>query len=370
MQWSSQQQEALLAVEKWLADKDAPQIFRLFGWAGTGKSTLAVHLAEGVDKVVFAAFTGKAAMVMRRRGCTDASTIHSLIYRYVDSKDEDDAQGGSPEFKLNRDSEVKKVDLVVIDEVSMVGEGLARDLMSFGKKILVLGDPFQLPPIHDTGFFTDAEPDIMLTEIHRQAADNPIIQLSMAIRNGEQLEHGLYGESKVISKRDVDRDEVLAADQILCGTNATRLTYNDRVRELKHLPAQIPVVGDKLICLRNNHQKKLLNGQLWRIEEMVEKKKGIIKMELSPDDAGDRRTRAKIKTHEKFFEGREDELSWPVKRELDQFYFGYALTVHKAQGSQWDNVYLFDESYAFREDRARHLYTAITRAAERITIVR
>ena len=83
VEWSPQQEQALSAVSAWLKDKDGPQVFRLFGWAGTGKSTLARHLAQGVKSVKYAAFTGKAALVMRKRGCKGASTIHSLIYKLV-----------------------------------------------------------------------------------------------------------------------------------------------------------------------------------------------------------------------------------------------------------------------------------------------
>lgn len=363
MQWSPQQSDALTQVSTWLKDPEGQQVFRLFGWAGTGKSTLAVHLAKGVKKVVFAAFTGKAALVMRKRGCVGASTIHSLIYMLVEER------GGEPKFALNPDSDVADADLVVIDEVSMVGAELARDLLSFGKKVLVLGDPFQLPPVKDAGYFTDVRPDIMLTEIHRQAADNPIIRMSMDIREGRGLDYGAYGESKVIRAADVDRDEVLKADQILCGRNATRITYNDRVRALKGLPPRRPVPGDRLVCLRNNKQKNLLNGQLWDVKEVTSKGRGQIEMLLRPEDAGARVADALVLTHEKWFEGREEEFDWPERRKFDEFYFGYALTVHKAQGSQWDSVYLFDESSVFREDRDRHLYTACTRAAEKITVV-
>ena len=173
-----------MAVSNWLKDKNGPQVFRLFGWAGTGKSTLARYLAEGVRGVKYAAFTGKAALVMRKKGCRGASTIHSLIYTLVSEKE------GEPRFALDPESEAASADLIVIDEVSMVDEALATDLLSFGTKVLVLGDPFQLPPVQGAGFFTMAEPDIMLTEIHRQARDNPIIRMSVDIREGEYLENG------------------------------------------------------------------------------------------------------------------------------------------------------------------------------------
>ena len=168
-----------------------PQVFRLFGYAGTGKTTLAKHLAEDVDgKVAFAAFTGKAALVMRAKGCVGASTIHSLIYRARESGEE------TPSFDLWDEAPASKAKLIVIDECSMVDADLGRDLLSFGVPVLVLGDPAQLPPISGGGFFTDAEPDMMLTEVHRQAQDNPIVRLSMDVREGRALAYGDDGERR------------------------------------------------------------------------------------------------------------------------------------------------------------------------------
>jgi exodeoxyribonuclease-5 len=360
--WSPQQDAALLAVSAWLKDPAAPQVFRLFGWAGTGKSTLARYLAEGVKSVKYAAFTGKAALVMRKKGCRGASTIHSLIYTLVSEKE------GEPRFALDPESEVTTADLVVIDEVSMVDEQLGKDLLSFGTKVLVLGDPFQLPPVGGGGYFTSDDPDIMLTDIHRQAQDNPIIRMSMDIREGDYLEHGSYGESRVIARDAVDQAEVLAADQVLVGRNKTRTSYNDRLRQLKGLPHREPVSGDKLVCLRNNAQKRLLNGQIWTVNEVRKRVNGRYSLVLDPEEPG-MKAPAKVVTHKSFFSGEEGQLSWPERRGYDEFTFGYCLTVHKAQGSQWDAVYLFDESFVFREDRRRWLYTGITRAAEKVTVV-
>jgi ATP-dependent exoDNAse (exonuclease V) alpha subunit len=363
VEWSPQQDAALSAVSAWLKDKSGPQVFRLFGWAGTGKSTLARHLAAGVKQVKYAAFTGKAALVMRKRGCRGASTIHSLIYALVSDKE------GEPQFRLDPESAAIDADLIVIDEVSMVDEALGRDLLSFGTKVLVLGDPFQLPPVQGAGFFTSAEPDVMLTEIHRQAQDNPIIRMSIGIRNGKGLERGQYGASQVIGREQVEQSEVLAADQVLVGRNKTRLNYNDRIRSLRNLPFQEPVEGDRLVCLRNNPVKKLLNGQIWTVGEVRRKNAGKFAMTLASEEDAGRSMEAKVLTHRAFFAGEEDTLSWPERRQFDEFTFGYCLTVHKAQGSQWDHVYLFNESGVFREDARRWLYTGLTRAAERITVV-
>ena len=375
MKLTPQQDDALRAVAEWLDHGNQP-IFRLFGYAGTGKTTLAKHFAEGIDGAVqFAAFTGKAAQVLRSKGAKSARTLHSLIYRPRGEETVSDETSGlsrvSPTFSLNRQSPVAKAKLVVVDECSMVDEALGRDLMSFGTPILVLGDPGQLPPVSGGGFFTEAEPDFLLTEIHRQARDNPIIELALAVREGRELMYGDYGAAKVISKRDVETDNVMAADQVLVGTNRTRRRYNARLRELKGFEGALPMAGDKLVCLRNDPPKGLLNGSLWQVMTASrETTKPGINLIVKPDDDDIDQGAAKIRLLKQAFEEPEAEVAWATKKRFDDFDFGYALTVHKAQGSQWNDVVLFDESWAFRDTRERWLYTAITRAAERLTIVR
>ncbi len=375
MKFSPQQDDALIAVERWLKAGDR-QVFRLFGYAGTGKTTLARHLAEGVDgDVIFAAFTGKAAQVLRSRGAKKASTIHSVIYRPRGEETVEDEETGKkevlPMFSLNRQSPLSKAALIIIDECSMVDEDLGRDLLSFGTPVLVLGDPGQLPPVSGGGFFTEHEPDILLEEIHRQALDNPIVELARQVRMGNSLMMGDYGETaKVISKGDVEADLVMNADQVLVGTNRTRRRYNERLRQLKQFEGPLPAAGDKLVCLRNDPQKGLLNGSLWQVTSAARTVKPFMNVLIRAEDEGVERYSAKVKLLKAAFEEPEQEVPWQIKRRHDDFDYGYALTVHKAQGSQWDNVVLFDESYAFREHRDRWLYTAITRAAEKLTIVK
>lgn len=375
MKFSPQQDDALKAVARWLKDGRQP-LFRLFGYAGTGKTTLARHFAEHVDgDVQFAAFTGKAAQVLRSKGASNARTIHSLIYRPRGEETVEDETTGktsiAPTFSLNRQSPVARAKLIVVDECSMVDEQLGRDLMSFGTPILVLGDPGQLPPISGGGFFTDAEPDILLTEIHRQARDNPIIAMALDVREGRELMYGDYGTAQIIGKDEVTQELVLEADQVLVGINRTRRRYNQRLRELKGFEGLLPQAGDKLVCLRNDPAKGLLNGSLWKVMTASrETVKPGINLLVTPEDDDPDRGVAKIKLLKAAFEDPTAEIPWQTKKRYDDFDFGYALTVHKAQGSQWDNVVLFDESYAFKDTRARWLYTAITRAAERLTIVK
>ena len=375
MDLSPQQDAALKSVSRWLK-AGKPQVFRLFGYAGTGKTTLARYFAEHVDgSVQFAAFTGKAAQVLRSKGAVNARTIHSLIYRpRGEEAVADEATGKTsinPTFSLNRHSPIAKAKLVIIDECSMVDEQLGRDLLSIGTPVLVLGDPAQLPPISGGGFFTEHEPDHLLTEIHRQARDNPIIQLALDVREGREFMRGDYGTAKVIGREDVNQDLVLAADQVLVGTNRTRRRYNQRLRELKGFSADYPQAGDKLVCLRNDPAKGLLNGSLWKVmTSSRETVKPGINLLVSPEEDDPDRGVSKIKLLKAAFEDPDAEIPWSTKKRYDDFDYGYALTVHKAQGSQWDDVVLFDESFAFRDTRQRWLYTAITRAAKTLTIVR
>jgi exodeoxyribonuclease-5 len=362
MQWSPEQDSALKTVSRWIESGSA-QVFRLFGYAGTGKTTLARHLAQHIDgEVAFGAFTGKAALVMRAKGCNDARTIHSLIYRPREIESEE------PVFVLNDESAAATASLIVIDECSMVDAELGRDLLSFGKKVLVLGDPAQLPPVKGGGFFTEAEPDIMLTEVHRQAADDPIIRMSMVVRDGGRVSRGAYGRSRVIGRDELDTEDVQKADQVLVGLNKTRRAYNRRLRELGGFSGTLPAAGEKLVCLKNNRQKGLLNGGIFTVEKAAMVRRGKVRMAVRPEESrGGKPIRVGVLPQ--FFEGGEDEIPYALRRNSDEFDFGYALTVHKAQGSQWDDVVLFDESYAFREHRARWLYTGITRAAQRLTVV-
>lgn len=366
MRFSPEQDAALKAVDAWLVEKPGkrgtPQVFRLFGFAGTGKTTIARHIAEGIDgKVLFAAFTGKAALVMERKGCHGATTLHALIYKPQDSGSE------TPNFELWDKAPAGKAKLIVIDECSMVDAQLAEDVLSFGVPVLVLGDPAQLPPVSGGGYFTDAEPDVMLTEVHRQALDNPIIRLSLDLREGRGLQPGIYGESQVVARADLDPERVTRADQVLVGRNKTRQAYNQRFRRLRGFDGLWPVAGDRLVCLRNNKKKRLFNGSLWTVKEATERPT-FLKLAVAPEEMmGAKLTDVSVR--KECFTGDIETLDWQARRAFDEFDYGYVLTVHKAQGSQWDDVCLFDESYVFADARAKWLYTGVTRAAERVTVV-
>lgn len=364
--FAPQQADAARTFADWWKNRvSGDQIFRLFGYAGTGKTTVVKHLVADLGlNVAYAAFTGKAALMMKRSGCHDASTIHSLIYQVVEGDD------GMVEFKLNPDSEAKNVDLIVIDECSMVDQDLAFDLMSFEKPILVLGDPAQLPPVAGAGFFINHEPNVMLTEIHRQAKGNPIIHLATCVREGNPFKLGAYGTSCVVPRGTLEIEEILAADQILVGLNKTRKAYNARIRKALGRASMSPEKEDRLVCLKNDRALGLFNGGMFTIEEVLKRKskKDTFRIKVKSDDF-ENRAPFIVQVRQEFFLGGVEALDWRDLKHSQHFDYGYALTCHKSQGSQWPHVIAYDESQSFRDDHRKWLYTAITRASERLTLV-
>lgn len=365
--WSPGQQDAIATIAAWLRIKQSP-FYYLAGYAGTGKTTLARHVAGLVDgKVGYAAFTGKAARVMRNAGCTGARTIHSLIYS-VDI----DANTGEYTRSLNLNA-LDDIDLLIVDEVSMVNEEIGTDLLSFGKPILVLGDPFQLPPPDGAGFFTRHRPNYMLTEVHRQAADSEIVRLATAIRLGSFRRRPYAGRDvRITQRRDLDPDAVLRANAVIVGRNATRVAYNQRLRTLRDITDELPVTGEPVICLRNDSTKRIANGEIMvvaqrkRVSKSTDGRK-IKMMVVDPEVGGS--DPIEVVVFEQFFTGRAHEIPRKKLMGTQQFDFGYCLTAHKAQGSGFENVCVFDEAAAFRQQAARWLYTAVTRASKHLTLV-
>jgi exodeoxyribonuclease-5 len=429
--WSPQQLDAINRAVKWYGTTGRPRqrVFRLFGFAGTGKTTLASEIAErlGVaDSTVYAAFTGKAVNVLRSKGAEPASTVHSLIYTPTDKSRErlkalqtelagmvdpgerkrlerevkaEEARLREPDFTLNPSSSLGFRKLLILDEASMIDADLADDIESFRVPVIALGDPMQLPPVGDRGrngkpvrpaYMTD-NPDVMLTEIHRSALDNPVTRLTLDVR--QATEEG--DTRRAIRGLHVapDVDGLLAADQILCARNATRWNATRSLRGALGRPDGEPVPGDRVVILANNREHGVYNGQLMTVDD-VRPAKGRAKGRLlvtATDDMGEVYT---LRAWARGFLGTKEDEGYAREhaRTADvAMTFANVLTVHKAQGSQWGHVAVIDESPSWwgltlataraagvpdglayqraAHESGRWLYTAVSRASERVTLV-
>lgn len=420
------------------------QSHELAGFAGTGKSTILPFIIDDLgltsNDVAFAAPTGKASKVMASKligqGFTgaDCRTVHSLIYQPKMMKAEvlekelqeakanclqlrnmggdgpgqikvEDAKArikelekqieilerdldraydhSTPRFQLNPESTLvtgnKK--LVVIDEGSMVGKEMAEDLLSFGLPILIMGDPGQLPPVGEDMGFDLENPDTFLTEIHRQAADNPIIRLATMIRKGDRPDFGDYGQGvKVITpKQDIYTYDTERDAQIICGTNKTRWKMTSKLRRESGFLTTAPQNGEPLIICKNSKvHPALVNGTpVFSGIDHGDLEEGAARLLMTVYDEDGKKFEMFVyqglfEEHlkrEKGYCTADKQSGFRARIKDNHVDFGWVITCHKSQGSQWDEVIVHDESGVFREDCDKWLYTAVTRAAERLIIV-
>ncbi len=412
---TSDQENAKNLINEWFFNTD-DQVFVLSGYAGTGKTFLidyvvreALRLKIG-SEAVFVSPTGKAAANLVRNG-TVAGTVHSLIYVRDDEEFDVDENGEIIERKelhfIKRQKIDEKIKLIIIDEASMINETVLIDLLSFNVKCLFCGDGAQLPPVNGTCPLL-SNPHYTMTEIVRQAADNPIIQVATLAREGQPIPYGNYGDKVCVIRKNAltsaERKRLfLKADQILCGRNKTRVALNEEIRGYKGIEKEqlLPTEGEKLICTLNDWEKPLdkaeqfylVNGIIGTAREIQESFDDLASMYFQADFM-DNEVKVPFDTgiftsgqyrhlygeraitlangavvHEGNF-ALLHKFKAVAEEPICRFEFAYAVTCHKAQGSEFDFVIVFDESWAFGEEKSRWLYTAITRAREKLLIIR
>jgi exodeoxyribonuclease V len=381
------QRQALNTIVSWWQKPEHPYL-TMGGYAGTGKTSLLSairHILVRLNPklvVAFCAYTGKASQVLEstlqthkaRKEGDSVSTIHSLIYAPVVDK-----AGKISRWKKKTSL---KADVIIVDEASMVDRDIWEDLLTFGLPILAVGDHGQLPPIKP-GFSLMVRPDIRLETIHRQAADNPIIQLSMTARETGTVPVGNFGSGvRKLSRYDSEtgsevemlmqsyRKELL----VLCGYNQSRVRLNKQMRSYFDFDSEAPTRGDRVICLKNNWEKGIYNGMVGQITGISPHLSGLSKEKLYAAEIEMENGLVPYSGNilQKQF-GNPVSFAAEVNRKsgYDLFDFGYALTVHKAQGSQAKHVLLFEErnKHMSDDDWRRWIYTGITRAEEELTIV-
>ena len=375
------------------------------GLAGTGKTFLISVLRQELYsnwkhlKIAFATFTGKACSVLQVKlqennsifHNDSCSTIHKLMY--------------VPEFGYDKKSKTKVItkwvrrkeldcNLIIIDEASMVNKILWNDLLEYGVPIVAVGDHGQLPPVGDN-FNLMERPKYLLTEIKRQALENPIIRLSQDVRNGKEIPIGPYDKNnpsaafnfkwkskscdELWDKVDFSGDDIIT----ICGTNDTRVHVNDMIRRKLGYKLQEPYPGERVIFLKNNYNSKVLNGMLGKVLFLLYEAKNVYNMTIQPDDYENpfaglvyNGCFGKEKYDDFHTELQNYKYAKIIKKSeygsIDVCDFGYCITTHKSQGSEFSKVICFDEKDRFGNDemfRRRWLYTAVTRAKDKLFLI-
>lgn len=390
------QARAMKEFQRFMAtDVQDWQVFVLCGYAGTGKTTLVRHLVadlvsrHGWSSVRTVAPTGKAASVLSKKGMY-ATTIHQMLYVPVTYRDEETGRVELTWQLRDLRSELADVRLLVVDEASMVDADLTRDLLQTGIKVLAIGDPFQLPPVRSTGEASEhllldhrTAPSAMLDEVTRQALDSPVLWLATQVRESFRLPRGRHGDSVVFSSDEASCLSFTGAAPFIVGRNRTRHAQNHAIRMILGRRGWQPELGDRLICKRNDRKTGLVNGELVIVTDVfpvaphAEQVQLTIKSEGDPsleDDNLESTTEQTVSAWTHLFRGEEGEAELKhkpvgVRRYSQELTYGYAITCHASQGSEWPAVVVIDESWCFRNERWRWLYTAITRASDRIAVI-
>ena len=396
MELNEKQKNGLaLALQRY---KNKEKYTVIAGYAGAGKSTLVRFIIEelktyGVKEtdVCFACFTGKAAQVLLKKGNKNVITLHKLLYKSIPKESGGFVRIPNPSIPYK---------IVVVDEVSMAPKTLMDLLFKHNVYVICLGDPFQLPPVDkkEDNHLLDT-PHIFLDEIMRQAQESEIIQLSMAIRENRPIEAFQGKEVQILNKEELNTGMLTWADQILVATNATRVSINTQMRKLLNFGKK-PQDGDKIICLRNywdcfsDNEEPLVNGTIGILKNSFLTKRYLPSIVKSTDGlshidliVGDFISDSGMYFHslemdKKMIDTGEFSLDWKTVYQLNrnpktrdipplEFTYGYAITCHKAQGSEWDKVLVIEEKFPFDKiEHARWLYTAVTRSSEKLVLVR
>lgn len=376
---NKQEQGLKIALERYRAGEPYTCIS---GFAGTGKTTLIRFIIDALeltqDQVAYCAYTGKAAMVLKSKGNEGAMTTHRLLY-----KSRQKADGSF--FHIPYDSLPSCLKIIVVDEISMLPKVMWDLLLSHHVHVIACGDPFQLPPIGDDNEIL-YHPHIFLDEVTRQAQESEILRLSMDIRNGKTITPTRGKEINIVSKQEECLGMYSWADQILCGKNDTRFLLNSQYRkDILGREDERPVEGDKVICLKNNWDildscggDALVNGMIGTIENVT-----VCSGEpYFPhfcyinfvQDCGFRSIFTNVAIDYKLITQNQESVTKDNFRMIpryirpEKFNYGYAITVHKSQGSEYDKVLLLEEVLR-RDMHARWLYTGVTRAKEKLTLV-
>lgn len=367
------------------------QVFQFAGYAGTGKSVVlnAIFYELGIPlhRVAPMSYIGQASVVMRLKGLTNAKTIHSWLFRPVETFKLDeygnvikDSYFNRPKTELTFEPKpLENIDIVAIDEAGSVPYELKHEIESRNKKIIATGDLGQLPPVYGKPAYLYDGKVHNLTKIMRQAESSSLLYLADRSRKGLPIHEGYYGDVLVINEDDLTDEMIAGSDIVLVGKNATRDIINRKVRrDILNIKTDLPSYGERVVCRKNN----------WNVEvDGINLANGLIGTVINmPGVHGFDGKTYKIDFQPSFMNTYFKELSCDYnyliadhkQKQLmknnrynqgEKFEFAYAITTHMSQGAQFNNG-IYIEEYLGKDIQNNLNYTGITRFSQSMIYVK
>lgn len=395
---NKEQEEIKNKALDWFFNK-SEQVFEIAGCAGTGKSVLMYailsELGLNENQYMPMAYTGQASIVMRTKGFKNAKSIHSSLYildEYIDWEDINKYTNTPKKKKIFRRksrSEIpNSVILFFIDEAYMVPKDMKKNILSFGIKTIVCGDPNQLPPVSGEPGFLTGQNVHRLTQLMRQEADDPIVYLSQRAMKGLPIHSGLYGNNVLVCTESEFQDSMIGfADCICCGTNSTRDNMNKYIRKiLGYSNYQLPIRGERVICRNNNWELETasgislcngITGTIISVPEMTDKG-DIFNIDFMIDldnscfhnlDINLEYFLADTKKRKEMKDLFTNNIHYNHLRG-NFIEYAYALTTHLCQGSEYNNGIYIEEPYMPNNIMRQLNYTGITRFKNKLIYIK
>lgn len=399
IQLNKDQENVISKAVEWY-NNSSEQVFQYSGAAGTGKSVVLNAIIERLglkpNEVAPVSYTGAAALVMRNKGLLSAKTIHSTIYEAVEVP-MIDANGNiimntylnKPRMTLQyiKRSTLPGIKIILVDEASMVPTSIAKDLESFGIKIIACGDLNQLPPVGGNSAYLTKGKVHYLREIMRQAQNSGIVHLANLVLQGKPISAGVYGNAIVLDHYDKDyMDIIKSKDMVLCASNALRDEINLKCRKELFGIADLnkdPVHGEKLICRRNmwrviSDETPLVNGLIGTVGNFPDVGSvGNGGETLNIDLVTPYTTFKNLPMDRDYFKTRDTKKRDMLRKETykgsyAKMELANAITVHLSQGSQFRSGAFIDDGTRFgsADNIKRLIYTAITRFSDEFIYVK
>lgn len=394
LQANPDQQSIIDKAVEWY-NNSSEQVFQFSGGPGTGKSFTLNKIIQALGipyyNVMAMSYIGAAAIVMRLKGFTNAKTMHSWLFDPVEEiiRDENGSPVLDPLYNVPkvRRSFVEKqtidenIQLIIIDEAGSMPMKYKNTIEKHGIKIIATGDIDQLPPVQDTPAYLYTGKVYRINQIMRQAENSSIVYLSRRALQGLPIHTGFYGDTLVITEDQLTDQMILGSDVILCGKNYTRDFWNKKIRrELLRINSPTPICGEKVVCAKNNWNIEvsgisLANGLPGRVVNNpdpsgFDSSTNTFTMDFIPDMLNEAFKALKV-NYDYIVSDYERRNSLKADRFCfgEKFEFGYALTTHKAQGSQWANGIYFEEYLQPSINNNLH-YTAISRFSNSMIYVK